>query len=135
MELVDSIAIAGAGMKAQSDRLRIVSENLANANSVASQPGDSPYRRKVVVFRNMLDAEMGVNTVRVAKYGVDGSDFNKKFDPGHPAADEQGYVLYPNVNPIVEMMDMREAQRGYEANLNVIEVSKGMLTRTLDLLR
>jgi flagellar basal-body rod protein FlgC len=135
MELLDSMSIAGAGMKAQSDRLRVVSENLANSNSTATKPGGDPYRRKMVMFRNMLDHEMGVNTVKVVKYGTDNSEFVKKYDPGHPAADEQGFVLYPNVNPIVEMMDLREAQRGYEANLNVIEVSKSMLSRTLDLLR
>lgn len=135
MELLDSLHVAAAGMKAQSDRLKVVSENLANANSVAMEPGGKPYQRKLVVFRNMLDSELGLNTVRVSRYAFDSTEFNRKFDPGHPAADEQGYVLYPNVNPIVEMMDMKEAQRGYEANLNTIEISKSMLMRTIELLR
>lgn len=134
-DLVNSLHIAASGMKAQSDRLRIVSENIANADSLGTHPGDAPYRRKVLSFRNHLDRELGVDTVEVYKYGYDKSDFNKKYDPGHPAADAEGYVLTPNVNTVLEMVDMREAQRGYEANLNVIEVSKGMLQRTVDMLR
>ncbi|MCH2546995.1 MAG: flagellar basal body rod protein FlgC [Alphaproteobacteria bacterium] len=135
MDLVNSLHIAASGMKAQSDRLRIVSENIANADSLGTRPGEEPYRRKVVSFRNHLDREMGVSKVEVYKYGVDKSEFEKKYDPGHPAADNEGYVQLPNVNPVMEMVDMREAQRGYEANLNVIEVSKGMLQRTVDMLR
>ncbi len=135
MQLSDSMIIAASGMRAQSDRLRIVSENIANADATGSTPGADPYRRKTVTFENVLDREMGVSTVKVTKRGFDMSAFNKKYDPTHPAADEQGYVLKPNVNTIVEMMDMREARRGYEANLNVIEVSKAMLARTLDLLK
>jgi flagellar basal-body rod protein FlgC len=135
MQLADSMKIAAAGMKAQGDRLRVVSENIANADATASTPGGTPYRRKLVLFQNVLDKELGVSTVKVTQRGYDKSDFNKKYDPTHPAADEKGYVLYPNVNTIVEMMDMREARRGYEANLNVIEVSKAMLSRTLELLK
>lgn len=134
-DLVNSLHIAASGMKAQSDRLRIVSENIANADSLPTRPGEAPYRRKVLSFRNELDRELGVDTVQVHKYGYDKSDFKKKYDPGHPAADADGYVLTPNVNTVLEMVDMREAQRGYEANLNVIEVSKGMLQRTVDMLR
>lgn len=122
-------------MKAQSDRLRVVSENIANADSMGTKPGEAPYRRKTITFRNHLDREMGVDKVEVYKYGYDKSDFKKKYDPGHPAADAEGYVLTPNVNTVMEMVDMREAQRGYEANLNVIEVSKGMIQRTVDMLR
>ncbi len=133
--LSDTLKIAAAGMKAQGDRLRIVAENVANAKSTARTPGGEPYRRKVVVFQNVLDKELGVETVKVAKRTYDMSEFNKKYDPTHPAADGKGYVLYPNVNTIVELMDMREARRGYESNLNVVEISKAMLTRTLDLLR
>ncbi len=135
MQLSDSLAIASSGMKAQGDRLRIVAENIANADSTGKTPNEEPYRRKVVIFQNALDKELGISTVKVAKRTNDMSEFRKKYDPTHPAADEKGYVLYPNVNSIVEMMDMREARRGYEANLNVIEVSKSMLSRTLDLLR
>lgn len=134
-DLVNSLHIAAAGMKAQSDRLRIVSENIANADSLGTKPGEAPYRRKVVSFKNELDREMGVDMVRVHKYGFDDSEFGKRYDPGHPAADAEGYVLTPNVNSIMEMVDMKEARRGYEANLNVIEVSKGMLQRTVDMLR
>ena len=133
--LADSLKIAAAGMKAQGDRLRAVSENIANADSTSTVPGGEPYRRKVVIFKNALDKELGIETVKVDKRTLDMSEFTKKYEPNHPAANEQGYVLYPNVNTIVEMMDMREARRGYEANLNVVEVSKAMLTRTLDLLR
>ncbi len=135
MQLSDTLKIAASGMKAQGDRLRVVAENIANADSTGATPGSEPYRRKLVMFQNVLDRELGVETVKVVKRTHDQSDFLKKFDPTHPASDEQGYVLYPNVNTIVEMMDMREARRGYEANLNMVEISKAMLTRTIDLLR
>lgn len=135
MDLVNSLHIAASGMKAQSDRLRVVSENIANADSLPTRPGEDPYRRKVISFRSELDRELGADKVEVYKYGYDTSDFKKKYDPGHPAADAEGYVLTPNVNTVMEMVDMREAQRGYEANLNMIEVSKGMLQRTVDMLR
>lgn len=135
MQLADSMAIAAAGMKAQGDRLRVVAENIASADATGKSPNELPYRRKMVVFENVLDKEMGVNTVKVGKRTYDMSEFRKKYDPTHPAADAQGYVQYPNVNSIVEMMDMREARRGYEANLNVIEVSKSMLARTIDMLK
>lgn len=135
MPLSDTLAIAAAGMKAQDDRLRVAAENIANAQSTGSSPGAAPYRRKTVVFQNVLDKEMGIETVKVVRRGTDPSDFNKKYDPSHPAADAQGYVLLPNVNPIVEMMDVQEARRGYEANLNVVQMSKAMLTQTLELLR
>ena len=135
MQLSDTMAIAAAGMKAQGDRLRVVSENIANADSTGRTPDEQPYRRKVLVFQNALNKELGINTVQIGKRTYDMSDFRKKYDPTHPAADAQGYVQYPNVNSIVEMMDMREARRGYEANLNVVEVSKAMLARTIDLLK
>lgn len=134
MDLVKSLHIAASGMKAQSDRLRIVSENIANADSVGQYPGDQPYRRKTISFKSELDREMGIEKVKVSDYGVDKTDFEKKYDPSHPAADDQGYVLQPNVNSMVEMMDMREARRGYEANMNIIEVSKSMLQQTIGLL-
>lgn len=135
MQLSDSLSIASSGMKAQGDRLRVVAENIANADSTSTMPGGEPYRRKIVTFSSELDKELGIDTVRVSSRTHDMSNFQKKYDPNHPAADEKGYVLYPNVNSIVEMMDMREARRGYEANLNVVEVSKSMLSRTIDLLR
>lgn len=135
MQLSDSLAIASSGMKAQGDRLRVVSENIANADSTSRVSGGEPYRRKIVTFQNTLDKDLGISTVKVSSRTRDMSNFQKKYDPTHPAADDKGYVLYPNVNSIVEMMDMREARRGYEANLNVIEVAKSMLSRTIDLLR
>lgn len=135
MDITDSMMVAAAGMKAQSDRLRVVAENIANQDSTAQTPGGLPYRRKLVVFQNVLDRETGLQTVKVGKRTYDMSDFEKKFQPNHPAADEQGYVMYPNVSSIVEMMDMREARRAYEANIGVVEMSKSMLSRTLDLLR
>lgn len=135
MDLKNSIFVAASGMKAQGARLRVISENLANAESVAQTPGGEPYRRKILTFSNVLDREVGADLVRVKNIMPDKGDFEMRYDPSHPAANAEGYVLTPNVNTLVEMTDMREAQRSYEANLNIIEVSKGMLSRTLDLLR
>ena len=135
VDLVNSMYIAAAGMKAQSDRLRVVSENIANAESIGTRDGEAPYRRKVITFKNRLDRELGVDKVTVKKVGFDDAPFQREYNPTHPGADEKGYVLMPNVNPLVEMMDMREARRGYEANLNVIEVTKGMISQTVGLLR
>lgn len=134
-DISDTLTIAAAGAKAQGDRLRVVAENIANADSASPAPGVDPYRRKTIAFKNVLDREMGIEMVKVAKRGTDPSDFITKYEPNHPAADEQGYVMYPNVSTIVEMMDMREARRGYEANLGVIEVSKAMLMRTIEMLK
>jgi flagellar basal-body rod protein FlgC len=135
MGLIDTIHVSSAGLRAQQERMKIVSQNLANAESVGTREGEQPYRRQTVSFKNMLDKETGVQLLKTDKVGVDRSDFVKKYEPSHPQADDQGYVLYPNVNPIAEMMDMREARRSYEANLNVIESSKTMLTQTINLLR
>ncbi|CAO3353813.1 flagellar basal body rod protein FlgC [Azospirillum palustre] len=135
MDLYKSMAVSASGMKAQGTRLKVISENLANANTTAETPGDLPYRRKTVIFKNELDRAMDVDKVRVAKVDVDKSDFQRKYDPSHPSADADGYVLMPNVNSVVEAMDMREAQRSYEANLSAIDTARQMLTRTLDLLR
>ena len=135
MDLVDALHISAAGMKAQGFRLRIISENLANADSVARTPESDPYRRKVVTFRNHLDRELGIETVGVDRIRYDQSEFQKRFDPNHPGADADGYVELPNVNSLMEMSDMREAQRSYEANLKVIESSRTMLQKTIDILR
>lgn len=135
MQLGDTLKIAAAGMKAQSDRLRVVAENIAGSSSTGNTPGAEPYRRQMVVFRNVLDRELGIKTVRVVDRVADNSPFGLRYDPAHPAANEEGYVLTSNVNRIVEAMDMREARRGYEANLNMVEIAKSMLTRTLELLR
>ena len=134
-ELLKTLRISASGMKAQGTRLRVVSENIANADSLPTQPGELPYRRKVVTFKNELDKSIGVKTVGVDRVQPDRSDFQRRYDPAHPAADENGYVLAPNVSSLVEMMDMREAQRSYEANLNVIKSSKTMLQQTIGILR
>lgn len=135
MDLYNSMAVSAAGMKAQGTRLRVIAENIANANTTAETPGDLPYRRKTITFQNELNRQLGVETVQVAKIGVDKSDFQRRYDPAHPSADADGYVLLPNVSTIIESMDMREAQRSYEANLTVIESARQMLTRTIDILR
>jgi flagellar basal-body rod protein FlgC len=134
-DLNKSALIAVSGMKAQAERMRIVSENLANADSLPTTPDATPYRRKTISFRNVLDKTAGADVVKVKKVDVDRSEFQKKYDPKHPAADSSGYVLAPNVNPLIELMDMREAQRSYEANLNVVSVSKSMLSKTVDMLK
>ena len=135
MDLVKSIKISAAGMQAQGTRLRVISENIANSDSLAERPGEQPYRRKLVTFKNVLDRQLDTNRVKIDKFLPDRGQFPKKYEPSHPAADAAGYVDLPNVKPLVEMMDMREAQRSYEANLSVIKASKRMLMRTIDLLR
>jgi flagellar basal-body rod protein FlgC len=135
MDLFDSLKISAAGMRAQGERLRVIAENIANANSVSEIPGADPYRRKVISFKNELNRELGMDLVKVAKVDVDPSDFRKRYDPGHPAADKDGFVSLPNVNALIEMTDMREAQRSYEANLKLIETARSMLSRTIDILR
>ncbi len=134
-ELLRTLRISASGMKAQGTRLRVISENIANADSLPTQPGGLPYRRQVVTFRNELDQAIGVNTVRVDRVKTDQSDFQRRYDPAHPAADANGYVLAPNISTLIEMTDMREAQRSYEANLNVIKSSKTMLQETIGLMR
>ena len=135
MDLMKSIKISAAGMKAQGVRLKVIAENLANADSISPTAGGDPYRRKVVTFQNVLDRKLGADMVKVKNVGTDKSAFREKYDATSPAADANGYVKLPNVNPLVELMDMREAQRSYEANLRIVDVSKNMLTRTIDLLR
>lgn len=134
-DIAKASRIASAGLKAQAKRLRVVAENMANADSLAKTPGAEPYRRKVITFKSAMDRETGTELVKVDKTLRDTSDFGRRYDPGHPAADASGYVMTPNVNPLVEVMDMREAQRTYEANLNVISMSREMTARTLDLLK
>ena len=135
MELLKTIKISAAGMRAQGVRMKTIAENIANAESLSPAPGQDPYRRKIVTFKNVLDRTLGVELVKVRDIERDRSEFKKRFDATHPAADKDGYVKMPNVNPLVEMMDMREAQRSYRANLSIIEVAKSMLSRTIDLLR
>lgn len=135
MDLVKAMELAAKGMKAQGVRMRVISENLANAETTAKKPGDLPYQRRIVTFKNELNRADDIRHVEVDKVMRDNSEFTLKYDPSHPAADEKGYVRMPNVNALIEMMDMREAQRSYEANLGVIEMARSMLIRTIDLLR
>ncbi len=130
-----SADIAASGMKAQAERLKVISQNMANVDSVSSTPGGEPYRRQVVTFENYLDPETGAQKVRVDNIIKDPSPFEKKYDPNHPGADAQGYVSLPNVNPLVEMMDMKEAQRVYDANLNMLKTAREMNSSVLDILK
>ncbi|EAU40841.1 flagellar basal-body rod protein C [Fulvimarina pelagi HTCC2506] len=133
--LVSSLKIAASGMEAQSTRLRVVSENVANAETTGDTPGADPYVRKTVTFGATLDEVTGANLVRVTDIGTDKADFESTYDPGNPAADENGYVKRPNVNMLTEMMDMREANRSYEANIQVIKQAREIINMTIDLLR
>lgn len=135
MDLTRSLQVSADGMRAQGARIRVVSENLANANSTGETPQDLPYRRRVITFRSVFDQALGVNTVRTGPVRETSGEFNRRYQPGHPSADAEGYVLYPNVNSLVEMMDVREAQRSYEANLNTLETSRSMIMRTIEMLR
>ncbi|WP_420566450.1 flagellar basal body rod protein FlgC [Thalassobaculum sp.] len=135
MELINAIKISASGMKAQGTRLRVVAENVANADSMGNKPGDDPYRRKTITFQDQLDRTLNADLVSVKKIGRDMSDFDLAYEPYHPLADENGYVKKPNVNSLIELTDMKEAQRGYEANLSVIDSSKAMIQRTIELLR
>ena len=135
MDLFKSIVVAASGLRAQSGRMKVVSENLANADSTGERPGADPYRRKVPTFKGSLDRELDVKTVELGRVTKDQSPFRTKFDPGHPAADANGQVKTPNVNSLIETMDLREAQRSYEANLNVISSARRMIQRTIDILR
>ncbi len=135
MDLDRALRISAAGMQAQATRLRVVAENLANRDSTGETPGADPYRRKTITFRNRMDRALGAATLQVSRIGTAGGDFPVRHDPSHPAADARGYVRVPNVDSVVETMDMREAQRTYAANLSVLEVTRGMLTRTIEALR
>ncbi|QSY94991.1 flagellar basal body rod protein FlgC [Rhizobium bangladeshense] len=130
-----AMKIAGSGLEAQSTRLRIVSENIANARSTGDTPGADPYRRKTITFGQQMDRTSGVETVNVKKVGVDEGDFSTEFDPGNPAADAKGVVKLPNVNILVEMADMREANRSYDANLQTIKQTRDLISSTIDLLK
>ena len=135
MDLERALRISAAGMAAQSTRLRVVAENLANRDSTGDAPGAEPFRRKTVTFGAKLDRALAAEAVEVRRIGTAAGDFPEVHDPGHPAADARGYVKRPNVDSLVEMMDMREAQRSYSANLAVLETTRGMLTRTIEALR
>jgi flagellar basal-body rod protein FlgC len=134
-DLESALTIAASGMRAQGFRLKIVAQNIANASSTADKTGGDPYRRKIVTFANVLDRELNAKLVEIKKVKEDTSQFNLVYDPNHPSANKDGFVEMPNVNSLVEMMDMREAQRSYEANLNMIESSKNLMSKTIGLLR
>ncbi len=134
MDLDRALRISAAGMQAQATRLRVVAENLANADSTGQSPGAEPYRRKTVTFANQMDRAVGASTVRASRVGTDAEVFPQRYDPSHPAADTAGYVKLPNVDPAIEAMDMREANGTYSANLAVLETTRGMLTRTIQAL-
>ncbi len=135
MDFIKTLAIAASGLRAQAGRMRIISENIANADSTPTAPGQDPYRRKVPVFESEFDRQLGVQLVELGKTQTDSSAFRIKYEPGHPAADANGNVKYPNVNSLIEMSDMREAQRSYEANINVVTATRRMIQRTIDILK
>ncbi len=135
MDFIKTLAIAASGLRAQAGRMRIISENIANADSTPTAPGQDPYRRKVPVFESSFDRALGVQLVELGKSQTDTSAFRIKYEPGHPAADANGNVKYPNVNSLIEMSDMREAQRSYEANINVVTATRRMIQRTIDILK
>lgn len=131
----ETMQIAAAGLRAQSARMRIIAENLANAQSTGRTPEEDPYRRQVPVFEAEVDRMSGLELVRMTDAADDNSEFRLVHEPGHPSANAEGYVRYPNVSSLVELMDMREAQRSYEANMNMVENTRRMMERTLELLR
>jgi len=134
-DIIRTMRISGSGMRVQGERLRVIAQNIANANSLPQDPNENPYRRKIMTFRNEFDRATGLDVVKVHRVRPDMSEFGKRYEPSHPAADADGYVLTPNVNTLIEITDMREAQRSYEANLNVVKASKAMLSSAIDLLR
>ncbi|UTW56816.1 flagellar basal body rod protein FlgC [Kordiimonas sp. SCSIO 12610] len=135
MDLQKAMMTSASGLRAQSIRMRVISENIANSDSVATGPGADPYRRKLVTFKSELDRELGVETVEANDIQFDRSDFGQRYDPGNPAADAAGYIKTTNVNGLIEAMDMQQAQRTYQSNLNALEGSRRMATLTLELLR
>ena len=135
MDFLKSIAIAASGLRAQAGRMRVISENIANADSTSQSAGGDPYRRKVPTFSSALDRTLDAQVVTLGRIRPDQSNFRVKYEPNNPAADASGNVKYPNVNSMVEMTDMRDAQRSYEANLNIISATRRMIQRTLDILK
>lgn len=132
--IMDAMGISASGMKAQGDRIRAISQNVANADTAANTPNAEPYQRKTVIFKNVLDRATGVNKVVVDRVEQTDGEFKLKYQPSHPGADANGYIRVPKINSLIETMDMREAQRSYEANLGMVTISKGMLGKTIDLL-
>ena len=135
MDFLKSIMIAASGLRAQSGRMRVISENIANADSTARTPGGDPYRRQIPSFKSHFDRALEARTVEMGRILPDKSDFRTRYEPGHPAADENGYVKLPNVNSLVEMTDLQQAQRSYQANLNVVTATRTMVTKTIEILK
>ena len=133
------MAVAASALRAQQARMRVIAENIANADSTSTTGGGAPYRRQTPIFQpTQMDADAGgrrATGVRMTGVQADNAPFRREYNPGHPAADAKGYVQLPNVDPLVEALDMREAQRAYEANLSVIETARSMTNRTLDILK
>ena len=134
-DFVSSLKIAATGLHAQTARMRVIAENLANADSAGKSPNEDPYRRKIPTFKAVMDKELGATKVEIGRIAYDQSDFTTRYEPGHPAADASGYVKYPNVSTLIETMDMREAQRSYEANLKLFDQARQMSQSLLELLR
>lgn len=134
-DLSTSLQVSGAGMDVQVARIRVIAENLANQNTTGSSPGADAYRRRTITFQNKLDSALGVDLVSVKSVGTDHSEEPLRYDPNNPAANKDGYVKTPNVNTFVELMDMRDAEQAYSANLNVASTTRSMLNRTLDLIK
>jgi flagellar basal-body rod protein FlgC len=134
-DLNQALNVSATGMDAQTTRLRVIAENIANQDTTGSTPGADPYRRKTITFESAVDQAAGVDAVQVKDIGVDDSDLPLRYDPANPGANAQGYVKLPNVNTFIEVMDMREAERSYSANLSVMQATRSMLNKTIDLLK
>lgn len=134
MQFGTSLSISASGLSAESARLRVIAENLANVDSTGATPGANPYRRQTITFGQHYDRAMGADLVTVADIGTDPSAFPTKYDPANPAANTQGYVKLPNVNSFIELMDMQQAQRSFNADLSVMNATRGMLSRTMGLI-
>ena len=135
MDFLKTLMVSASGLQVQSGRMRVIAENLANADSAAETPNDDPYRRKIPTVTSKFDRALGEEIVKLGKIDHDTSAFQMRYEPGHPAANAAGMVKYPNVSSLVEMVDLREAQRTYEANLNVVSATRTMLQKTIDILR
>jgi flagellar basal-body rod protein FlgC len=134
--LMGAIDLSSSAMRAHSQRLKVIAQNIANEESTDNNPGEEPYRRKIIIFKNKKNAKNNAQNIEVKKITHDyKTDFKKKYDPSHPAADKDGYVLYPNVNKNIEFIDAKEAQRSFDANLNAIEITKSMINKTLEILK
>lgn len=132
---IQSMRLAAQGMRVQAGRMRVVAENIANADSAPARLGEAPYRRKIATVERKADSELGGAGITMGRVRQDGSEFRTRYEPGHPAADASGIVKLPNVDPLIEQMDLREAQRSYEANIGTVSVTRRMIARTLDILR